>query len=183
MVWYELKELQLASIYTTIIKVTSLRARWRLKSPVPRPFAHPFVQAQIKRKHQSYASVAFVKWPVDSPHSSASIAESVSNWWRHHVTSIGLMKILYIVSHRKRNRSIANHNKIIMHSLENMRCLEATGAVSLVLFKFAQKCSLIILHQVVKLLPGNVDNFWNTVFLLSVQLEPKALIYLVYRYT
>ena len=45
--------------------------RWRLKSPAPRLFTQPFIQAQIK-KHQISASLAFVRgihrWPVNSPH-------------------------------------------------------------------------------------------------------------------
>ena len=41
-----------------------------------------------QRKHQSSASLAFVKgilrWPVDSPAQRASNAENSSIWWRHH---------------------------------------------------------------------------------------------------
>ena len=41
-----------------------------------------------QRKHQSSASLAFVRgihrWPVNSPHKKASNAENVSIWWRHH---------------------------------------------------------------------------------------------------
>ena len=52
-----------------LITVTLWWAQWRLKSPVSRLFAQPFVQAQIK-KHQSSASLAFVReiqrWPVAS---------------------------------------------------------------------------------------------------------------------
>ena len=40
------------------------------------------------RKHQSFASLAFVwgihRWPVTSPAQMASNAENVSIWWRHH---------------------------------------------------------------------------------------------------
>ena len=42
-----------------------------------------------QRKHQSSASLAFVRgihrWPVNSPEQMASNAENVSIWWRHHV--------------------------------------------------------------------------------------------------
>ena len=42
-----------------------------------------------QRKHQSFASLAFVRgihrWPVDSPHERPSNAENVSIWWRYHV--------------------------------------------------------------------------------------------------
>ena len=45
-----------------------------------------------QRKHQSSASLAFVRWshrwPVDSPHKGASNAENVSIWWRHHAQTI-----------------------------------------------------------------------------------------------
>ena len=67
------------------ITVTSQWTRWRLKSPAPWLFTQPTGQAQItivystvysgadkKKKHQSYASLAFVRWihrwPVNSPH-------------------------------------------------------------------------------------------------------------------
>ena len=44
-----------------------------------------------QRKHQSSASLAFVRgihrWPVNSPHKKASNAENVSIWRRHHVLS------------------------------------------------------------------------------------------------
>ena len=53
------------------ITVTSLWARWRLKSPASRLFTQPFIQAD-RRKHQRSASLAFVRWihrsPVNSPH-------------------------------------------------------------------------------------------------------------------
>ena len=49
------------------------------------------VQAQIKEKYQSSASLAFVRgihrWPVISPHKRASSEENVSIWWRHYVNS------------------------------------------------------------------------------------------------
>ena len=52
-----------------------------------RLFTHAFIQAQIKEKNQSSASLAFVRgihqWPVNSPHKKASNAENVSIWWRH----------------------------------------------------------------------------------------------------
>ena len=45
-----------------------------------------------QRKHQSSASLAFVRgihrWPVDSPHKAPSNAENVSIWWRHHELSV-----------------------------------------------------------------------------------------------
>ena len=46
--------------------------RWRLKSPAPRLPIQPFIQGTDQRKHQSSASLAFVRgihrWPVNSPH-------------------------------------------------------------------------------------------------------------------
>ena len=42
-----------------------------------------------KRKHQSSASLAFVRgihlWPVNSPQKRANNVENVSIWWRHYV--------------------------------------------------------------------------------------------------
>ena len=41
-----------------------------------------------QRKHQSSASMAFVKrthrWPVNSPHKGPVTRKNVSIWWRHH---------------------------------------------------------------------------------------------------
>ena len=48
--------------------MTSLWARRRLKSPASRLFTQAFIQGADQRKHQSSASLAFVRWPVNSPH-------------------------------------------------------------------------------------------------------------------
>ena len=54
------------------ITMTSWWVRWRLKSPAATLFTQPFIQAQIKKKFKSSASLAFVRgihrWPVNSPH-------------------------------------------------------------------------------------------------------------------
>ena len=50
--------------------MTSWWARWCLKSPASRLFAQPFIQGADQRKHQSSASLAFVRgihrWPVNA---------------------------------------------------------------------------------------------------------------------
>ena len=50
-----------------------------------------------QRKHQSSASLAFVRgihrWPVSSPHKWPVTRKNVSIWWRHHVL---------LISHRHR---------------------------------------------------------------------------------
>ena len=52
--------------------MTSWWARYHLKSPAPRLFTQPFIQGADQRKHQSSASLVFVRWihrwPVNSPH-------------------------------------------------------------------------------------------------------------------
>ena len=52
--------------------MTSWWPRWRLKSPASRLSTEPFFQGADQRKHQSSASLAFVRginrWPVNSPH-------------------------------------------------------------------------------------------------------------------
>ena len=79
------------------ITMTSWWVRWRLKSPASRLFTQPFIQGTNKRKHQSSASLAFVRgihrWPANSPHKRSSNAESVSIWWRH---AAGLAEILQL---------------------------------------------------------------------------------------
>ena len=48
--------------------MTSLWARRRLKSPASRLFTQAFIQGADQRKHQSSTSLAFVRWPMNSPH-------------------------------------------------------------------------------------------------------------------
>ena len=54
------------------ITMTSEWAGWRLKSTASRLFTQPFIQGADQRKHQSSASLAFVRWIhrwlVNSPH-------------------------------------------------------------------------------------------------------------------
>ena len=51
-----------------------------------------------QRKHQSSASLAFVRGihqrPMNFPHKRASNAENVSIWWRHHMVSMKLTCIV-----------------------------------------------------------------------------------------
>ena len=58
--------------FTVIITMTSYWARWRLKSPASPLFTQTFIQGADQRKHQSSASLAFVRgihrWSVNSPH-------------------------------------------------------------------------------------------------------------------
>ena len=55
-----------------VIRMMPKWARWRLKSPASRLFTQPFIQGADQRKHQSSASLAFVRgihrWPMNSPH-------------------------------------------------------------------------------------------------------------------
>ena len=59
-------------VLVDISTVTSWLARWRLKSPASWLFTQPFIQGAGQRKHQSSASLAFVRGihrsPVNSPH-------------------------------------------------------------------------------------------------------------------
>ena len=50
------------------ITMTSQWTQWRLKSHTSRLFTHSFIQGADQRKHQSSASLAFVRWPVNSPY-------------------------------------------------------------------------------------------------------------------
>ena len=72
-------------LYMHGITVTSQWARWRLKSPVSRLFTQPFIKGADQRKHQSSASLAFVRrihrLPVNSPH-EGPVTRKI--WWRHH---------------------------------------------------------------------------------------------------
>ena len=68
---WQVRSIGCRSLYITM---TSYRARWRLKSPTSRVFSQPFIQGADQSKHQSSASLAFVRgihrWPVNSPHKS-----------------------------------------------------------------------------------------------------------------
>ena len=77
--WYQLRLRPQTYNYPSVseltldkgITMTSLWARWLLKSPASWVFTQPFNQEQIK-KHRSSASLAFVRGihrrPVNSPH-------------------------------------------------------------------------------------------------------------------
>ena len=49
-----------------------------------------------QRKHQSSVLLAFVMWPVNSPHKRVSNAENVSIWWRHHDLLAILKHTVYV---------------------------------------------------------------------------------------
>ena len=88
--WY--LKLPLVQLICQDIIMTSSWARWRLKSPAPRLFTQPFVQARIK-ENTSSASLAFVRgihrWPVNSPHKGSLTRKCfylmTSSWKRSHV--------------------------------------------------------------------------------------------------
>ena len=74
-----------ATVWRTITMMSEWR-QWRLKSPVSRLFAQPFVQVQMKENIK--ASLAFVRGihrhlTGGFPSQRASNAENVSIWWRH----------------------------------------------------------------------------------------------------
>ena len=70
-----------------IIKMTSQWLRWRLKSQASRLLIQPFVQAPIKEKSQSSASLVFVRgihrWTVNS---STNINNASVGWCHHDPT-------------------------------------------------------------------------------------------------
>ena len=74
------------SFYRHDITLTSQWARWRLKSPAPRLFTQPFIQAQIKKSKLRATGLCEGNTPVtgEFPAQKASKAENVSIWWRHH---------------------------------------------------------------------------------------------------
>ena len=74
-VWYDKAYADMGqnSILNYCITLTSQWVRWCLKSPASRLFTQPTVYSGAdQRKHQSSASLAFVRgihrWPVNSPH-------------------------------------------------------------------------------------------------------------------
>ena len=74
----------------SLITLTSLSPRWRLKSPASRLFTVPLIQTQIKENIK-----APHHWPLrgqftgtgEFPAQRTSYAGNVSIWWRHHVMS------------------------------------------------------------------------------------------------
>ena len=68
-------------------------------------FTQRFIQGADQRKHQSSASLAFVRgihrWPVNSPHKGPSNTENVSIWWRHHANALPF----YMCSYQGQNLS------------------------------------------------------------------------------
>ena len=72
-----------------LITVTSQWARWRIKSPAPRLFTQPFVQAKINENIEAPRH-----WPMWGKSTNdrwtplASNAENVAIWWRHNIFSL-----------------------------------------------------------------------------------------------
>ena len=72
-----------------LITLTSWWPRWRLKSPASRLFTQSLIRAHIKENIKAPRH-----WPLcgeftgtgEFPAQSASNAENVSIWWRHHVS-------------------------------------------------------------------------------------------------
>ena len=68
--YHMMAQIHSKNILRPSITMTSHWARWRLKSPASRLFTQPYVQGADQRKHQSSASLAFVRgnhrWPVNS---------------------------------------------------------------------------------------------------------------------
>ena len=72
----------LSNIWIRYVTMTSWWVRLRLKSPAPRLFTQPFIQAQIKENIK-----APCHWPLwgEFPTQRACNAANVSIWWRHHI--------------------------------------------------------------------------------------------------
>ena len=81
------RDLVAPRLFRYCIIVTSLWARWRLKSPASPLLTQPFIQLQIKENIKAPR-----QWPLCGeftghrwiPALMASNAENVSIWWRHH---------------------------------------------------------------------------------------------------
>ena len=69
---FKMSRYNIFSEICSLITVTSLWARWHLKSPAARLFTKLFIQGAVQRKHQSSASLSYLRgihrWPVNSPH-------------------------------------------------------------------------------------------------------------------
>ena len=95
------------------IRVTSSWARWRIESPASRLFTQSFVQAQIKENIKAPRH-----WPLwgeftgEFPAQSASNAENVSIWWRHHAVLLVWASCWinsWFVGDLKHHRAVWNH--------------------------------------------------------------------------
>ena len=99
------------------------------QSPASRLFAQRFSQGADKRKHQSSASVAFVRgihrWPVNSPHKWPINAENVSIWWRNHPSKhdINGPFVVSVKATNGRNGSMASHFLLQMARFSVAICL------------------------------------------------------------
>ena len=59
-----------------------------MASPASQMFTQPFIQAQIKKKHQSFTGLCARNSPVTGQFPKASNTENVFIWWRHRVIEI-----------------------------------------------------------------------------------------------
>ena len=101
------------------ITVTSLWARWRLKSPASRLFVQPLIRH--RSKEASKFRVTGLCWGnpsvagilLDSPQ-KASNAENVSIWWRHHAIVLVPMKQPSMMRTSWSEQSTAKHRACSM---------------------------------------------------------------------
>ena len=61
------------------------------------------VYSDVKRKHQSSASLSFVQGTGEFPAQMASNAENVSIWWRHHVSASSFREYANMMTSPTRN--------------------------------------------------------------------------------
>ena len=106
------------------------------------------LKRRSKKKHQSSASLAFVRgihrWPVNSPTQKASNEENVSIWWRHHGCIIIILALLISSRHLTyvsmyiEYLSI-NVNYIILYFLISFHRLRLNTSMKQILSKWAGK--------------------------------------------
>ena len=100
------------------ITLTSQWARWRLKSPASRLFTQLFIQVQIKKKHQSSASLAFMwrihRGPVNSPHKrpvTRKMFHLMTSSWEAIWLLISLNYQIYIIDKHRRTHEYCYPNE------------------------------------------------------------------------
>ena len=111
--------------------------RWRLKSPASRLFAQPFVQSQKTKKHQSFASMAFVRVihrsPVNSPH-KGPVTRKMFPF--DDVIVAPIVSSLTVVSMKQQNR------RMILNEAHD-RCSETSTVISRKQFCYLKKTVLL----------------------------------------
>ena len=106
-----------------LITVTSLWARWRLKSPASPLFTQPFIRVLSKKTSKLRVTglcAGNSPGTGEFPAQMASNAENVSIWWRHHVLMNLMVRDQEHYLLRQRRKGMCANTRQMRHLLKHI---------------------------------------------------------------